>query len=131
MQTQNPFFDDMARMMSGAMGVASGMREEMEQRLRQMMENATSRMDLVSREEFEAVKAMAVKAREENEALAKRVAELESALKAKPAARSAPKKTAAKSSTKSGATRSRKASTAKTAGSTGSGSGGSGPANEA
>lgn len=79
MQTQNPFFDDLARMMSGAMGVASGMREEMEARFREMFENAASRMDMVSREEFEAVKAMAAKAREENEALARRVAELEKA----------------------------------------------------
>src|SRR5690606_14133794 len=80
MQTQNPFFDDLARMMSGAMGVASGMREEAEAQFRQLFENATSRMDLVRRDEFEAVKAMAAKAREENEVLAQRLAELEKAM---------------------------------------------------
>lgn len=86
MQTQKPFFDDIARMMSGAAGVASGMREEFEQRFRQMFESTASRMDLVSREEFEAVKAMAAKAREENEALALRIAALEKASKPKAAA---------------------------------------------
>ncbi|SMF46154.1 hypothetical protein SAMN06265365_11563 [Tistlia consotensis] len=86
MQTQNPFFDDIAKMMSGAMGVASGMRDEMEARFREWFEGAASRMDLVGREEFEAVKAMAAKARQENEALARRVAELEAALAGRAAA---------------------------------------------
>ncbi|MEX2630727.1 MAG: accessory factor UbiK family protein [Tistlia sp.] len=109
MQTQKPFFDDIARMMSGAAGVASGMREEVEQRFRQMFESTASRMDLVSREEFEAVKAMAAKAREENEALAKRIAALEKAPKAKAA-------TARKGAAKPGnAARSRKTPAAKAA----------------
>jgi BMFP domain-containing protein YqiC len=95
MQTQKPFFDDIARMMSGAAGVASGMREEFEQRFRQMFESTAARMDLVSREEFEAVKAMAAKAREENEALALRLAALEKTAKAKPAAAPRSRKSAA------------------------------------
>ncbi len=79
MQTQNRFLDDLARVASGALGVAAGMREEVEARLREQFERVLSRMNLVTREEFEVVRAMAVKAREEQEALAKRLAALESA----------------------------------------------------
>jgi BMFP domain-containing protein YqiC len=77
MQTQNRFLDDLARVASGAIGVAAGVREEMEARLRDQFERILTRMDLVTREEFEAVRAMAVKAREEQESLAKRLAALE------------------------------------------------------
>ena len=80
MQTQNKLLDDLARVASGAIGVAAGMREEVESRLRDQFERVLGRMDLVTREEFDAVKAMAVKAREEQEALSARVAALEAAL---------------------------------------------------
>ncbi len=77
MQSQSRFFDDLARVAAGAMGSLSGVRTEVESRLRDQLERVTSGMDLVTRDEFEAVKAMAAKARSEQEDLAKRVAELE------------------------------------------------------
>ena len=80
MQTQNKLLDDLARVASGAIGVAAGMREEVEARLRDQFERVLGRMDLVSREEFEAVRAMAIKAREEQEILSERMAALEAAL---------------------------------------------------
>ena len=80
MQTQNRLLDDLARVASGAIGVAAGMRGEIEARLREQFEKILSQMDLVSREEFEAVKAMAAKARAEQEDMATRLAELEQAL---------------------------------------------------
>jgi BMFP domain-containing protein YqiC len=98
MQTQNKLLDDLARVASGALGVASGMREEVEARLRDQFERVLARMELVTREEFEAVRAMAVKAREEQELLNERVAALEAALEStREATRdSAPKAKAAK-----------------------------------
>lgn len=80
MQSQNRLLDDLARVASGALGVAAGMREEVEARLRDQFERVLAHMELVNREEFEAVRAMAVKAREEQEALGQRVAALEAAL---------------------------------------------------
>ncbi len=80
MQSQNRFFDDMARVAGGAATALSGVREEIEVRLRGQLERILAGMDLVSREEFEAVKAMAAKARTEQEDLLRRVAELEAAL---------------------------------------------------
>lgn len=77
MQTQNKFLDDLARVASGAVGVAAGMREEVEARLRDQFERVLGHMDLVTREEFEAVRAMAIKAREEQERLGERLAALE------------------------------------------------------
>jgi len=82
MQSQNPFFDDLARVASGAMGALSGLRAEMEAMMRQQMERFTSGLDLVPREEFEVVRAMAAKARLEQEALEARVAALEARLAA-------------------------------------------------
>ncbi len=94
MQTDNRFLDDMARMMAGAMGAAGGVKEEVEARMRQRAEAFLARMDLVRREEFEVVRDMAALARQENERLAARVAELEAALAGatarKPAARKRP-----------------------------------------
>lgn len=87
MQSNNPFFDDLARLASGAVGNLAGLRQEFEQLARQQMERVAGEMGLVSREEFEAVEAMARLAREENESLAARVAALEAEvekLKAKP-----------------------------------------------
>src|SRR4051812_50205606 len=72
MQSQNRFFDDLARMAAGAAGALTGVRGEIEARFRDQLERILAGMDLVSREEFEAVKAMAVKAREEQEILQRR-----------------------------------------------------------
>ena len=80
MQSQNRFFDDMARVAAGAMGALSGVRGEIETRFRDQLERILAGMDLVSREEFEAVKAMAAKAREENEELKKQIADLQARL---------------------------------------------------
>ena len=82
MQSQNRVLDDLARVASGALGVAAGLREEVEARLREQFERTLSRMDLVTREEFEVAHAMAAKAREEQEAMAERLAALEARLAA-------------------------------------------------
>ncbi|MGH1417317.1 MAG: accessory factor UbiK family protein [Hyphomicrobiaceae bacterium] len=76
-QTNNPFADQFAKMMTDAAGVADGARKEAENFMRAQCERMLQGMDIVSREEFEAVKAMAEKARVENEALAARISELE------------------------------------------------------
>ena len=98
MQSENRFIDDLTRMMSGAMSAAGGVREEAEARMRQHFEGLFARMDLVRREEFNVVRDMAALARQENERLAARVAELEGALAGGKAApkKAAPKKAAAK-----------------------------------
>jgi BMFP domain-containing protein YqiC len=80
MQSQNRFFDDLARVATGAAGAISGVRGEIEARLRDQLERVLAGMDLVSREEFEAVKAMAAKAREEQELLQRRIDALEASL---------------------------------------------------
>lgn len=80
MQSQNRIFDDIARVAAGAVGALSGVRDEVEARLRDQLERVLAGMDLVSREEFEAVKAMAAKAREEQELLLRRIESLESRL---------------------------------------------------
>jgi BMFP domain-containing protein YqiC len=82
MQTQNRFFDDLARVAAGAMGTLSGMKSEVESRVREQFERVLAGMDLVSRDEFDAVKAMAAKARTEQEDLQRRVTELESQIAA-------------------------------------------------
>src|SRR5258708_4091974 len=80
MQTDNPLLDDLARMASGAVGALTGMRAEVEARVRDQLERILARMDLVTREEFEAVRAMAAKARVEQERLETRLAVLEARL---------------------------------------------------
>src|SRR5262245_17418514 len=80
MQTQNPLLDDLARVATGALGALTGLRTEIEARVRDQLERLLGRMDLVTREEFEAVRAMAAKARLEQEALAQRLAVLEAHL---------------------------------------------------
>lgn len=77
MQVDNRILDDLARVAGGALGALSSLREEAEAQMRQQFERVLSRMDVVSREEHEAVRAMAAKAREEQETLADRVATLE------------------------------------------------------
>lgn len=96
MQTQNPFFDDIARMAGGALGALSGLRAEMEALIRQQMERFMAGTDMVPREEFEVVREMAVKARAEQEALEKRVADLEARLATVASAATEPKTRAAR-----------------------------------
>jgi len=79
-QTTGRFFDEIAKFMTDAAGAAQGARTEIETAARSQAERFFRSMDLPQREEFEAVKAMALKAREENEKLAKRITELEAAL---------------------------------------------------
>ena len=105
MQTQNRLLDDLARVATGALGVAAGMRDEIEARLRDQFEKILTGLDLVAREEFDAVKAMAAKARAEQETLAQRVAALEAQLGAKAGAGAGPKKAAKKSTRKGTAQR--------------------------
>lgn len=81
MQTQNRFFDDMARVASGALSGFTGLRQEIEARVREQIERLLRDMDLVTREEFEAVKAVAATARAEQERLAARLAKLEGELR--------------------------------------------------
>lgn len=82
MQSENPLLDDLARVATGALGALTGMRAEVEARIRDQLERVLARMDLVTREEFEAVRAMAAKARLEQEALARRLEAIEASLQA-------------------------------------------------
>jgi BMFP domain-containing protein YqiC len=79
-QTTNRFFDEMARLMNDAAGVASGVRREFDTVVRNQADRILRELDVVKREEFEAVKDMARLAREENEALKARIATLEARL---------------------------------------------------
>ncbi|CAN1722509.1 Accessory factor UbiK family protein [Hyphomicrobium sp. 1Nfss2.1] len=79
-QTTNRFLDEFAKLMTDAAGAADGLRKEAEQVFRSQGERFLREMDVVRREEFEAVKAMAEKARAENERLEARIAELEQQL---------------------------------------------------
>lgn len=92
---QNRIFDELAKLMTDAAGAAQGVRREVESAFRAQAERMIASMDLVQREEFDAVREMAVKARAENEKLAARIEELEAKLGAKT---SKPAATAAKSS---------------------------------
>lgn len=96
MQTDNKFLDDLSRMMSSAMGTAGTMKDEVEARTRQHMESFFTRMDFVRREEFEVVRDMAALARQDNERLSARLAELEAKLDKAGKAAPAKKKAAAK-----------------------------------
>jgi hypothetical protein len=80
MQTENRLFDDLARMAGGALNALTGMKTEIESLVRQQMEQWLGTLHLVTREEFEAVQAMAAKARDEQESLALRVTALEDEL---------------------------------------------------
>ena len=100
-QINNRLFDDFARMMTSAAGMAQGARKEVEAVIRSQAERMLQELDMVSRDEFEAVRDMAVKAREENEALAERLAKLEAKLaapKRKTTKRAAPRKKTSKTS---------------------------------
>jgi BMFP domain-containing protein YqiC len=78
-QTTSRFFDELAKLMTDAAGAAQGFRQDAEGFFRSQAEKVLRDLEVVQREEFEAVKAMAAKALEENERLAKRVAALEAA----------------------------------------------------
>jgi BMFP domain-containing protein YqiC len=84
-QTSNRFFDEAARLMNDAAGVAQGVRREFDTMLRNQAERILGDLDVVRRDEFEAVKEMARLAREENEGLKARIAVLEAKLVARPA----------------------------------------------
>ncbi|TFL17626.1 accessory factor UbiK family protein [Jannaschia formosa] len=77
MQSRNRFMDDIGQLMTNAMGVAQGAREEAETAMKSMLDRWMADRDFVTREEFDAVRAMAQKAREENEALKARLEALE------------------------------------------------------
>jgi len=77
MQTDNKILDDLARVAASALGTLQGVRDEVEVRLRDQFERILSNMELVTREEFDAVKAMAVAARQDNDVLNKRIEALE------------------------------------------------------
>lgn len=107
MQTRNPMFDDISRLMTSAAGTFQGARDEVEGLVRTRMERILADMDLVDRESFETVRAMAAEARLENERLAAELADLKAEVaalkKARPAtrakAKAAPKTASAKAST--------------------------------
>jgi BMFP domain-containing protein YqiC len=78
-QTTSRFFDELAKLMTDAAGAAQGFRQDAETFFRSQAERVLNDLEVVQREEFEAVKAMAAKALEENERLARRIAALEAA----------------------------------------------------
>ncbi|CUX80301.1 MAG: hypothetical protein HLUCCA05_09540 [Roseibaca calidilacus] len=77
MQSRNKFLDDMSQLMTNAMGVAQGARTEAETAMKSLLDRWLADRDFVTREEFDAVRAMAQKAREENAALQARIDALE------------------------------------------------------
>jgi BMFP domain-containing protein YqiC len=92
-QTSNRFFDEAARLMNDAAGVAQGVRREFDTMLRHQAERILGDLDVVKREEFEAVKEMARLAREENEALKARISALEAKVEAEAKAEVKPAET--------------------------------------
>ena len=109
-QSSNRIMDEFAKLMNDAAGAAQGVKREVESAVRSQMERFMGDMDIVQREEFEAVREMAAKAREENDALGKKIEALEAQLAGaapkarKPAARkpAAAKRAAAKGASKTG-----------------------------
>ena len=79
MQIRNKIMDDISQLMTNAMGVAQGAKDEAGNAMKSMMDRWLADRDLVTREEFDAVRAMAQKAREENAALEARIVALEAA----------------------------------------------------
>jgi BMFP domain-containing protein YqiC len=80
MESRNRLFDDMAKVAGGAAGTLSGLKSEFESRIRQMVDDLVGKLDLVTREDLDTALALAAKAREEQESLARRVSELEAEL---------------------------------------------------
>ena len=83
MQSDNRILDDMAKMATGALGSLTGLRQEIEAKVQQHLERLLSRMNLVSREEFDTMKSVAQAAREEQIKLERRLADIEAKLAAK------------------------------------------------
>jgi hypothetical protein len=83
MQSRNKFLDDMSQLMTNAMGVAQGAKTEAETAFKSLVDRWMADREFVTREEFDAARAMAQKAREENAALEARIAALEAAMAAK------------------------------------------------
>ena len=83
MQSENPLLADLAKLVNSAAGTMAGMGREARDAARDRLKEGLGGLDLVSREEFDTVKAMAAKAREENEKLSERIAALEAALAGK------------------------------------------------
>ncbi|MEX0956541.1 MAG: accessory factor UbiK family protein [Rhizobiaceae bacterium] len=101
---QNRILDELAKLMTDAAGAAQGVRREVEQAFRAQAERMLNSMDLVQREEFDAVRDMAAKARAENEKLAARLEELEARLAGKSAKSAASGTRPASSGAKSAST---------------------------
>lgn len=118
-QTTNRIFDDLAKLVTNAAGAAQGMRREVDTLVRSQAERVLNDLDVVPREEFDAVRDMAAKAREENDRLAERVAQLEARMDAigqAPAKKPAAHKAAVKpGSAKAGSAKATPASAAKPA----------------
>lgn len=100
MQTSNRLLDDLARVANGAVSALVGIRGEIESLVRQQIERLLAEVDAVPRDEFEAVKTIAARARSEQEKLEKRVAALEAKLGAKAGAQARPAKATAKPAAK-------------------------------
>lgn len=106
MQSEKHIFDDLAKMINGVAGTMAGAGREAEATMRERMREWVGGLDLISREEFDAVKEMAAKARAENDSLLKRIVALEGKSASKkpvskkaPAKKASPKKTATKKTT--------------------------------
>ncbi len=82
--TSTRFFDEMAKLMGNAAGAAQGVRREIDTLVKAQVERILGELDVVQREEFEAVRAMAQAAREENDGLNQRIAQLEAKIKGQP-----------------------------------------------
>ena len=95
MQTRNKILDDLSQLMTNAMGVAQGAKGEAENAMKSWIDRWLAERDFVTREEFDAVRAMAIKAREENQALQARIEALEKAMAPAPKPRSKAKPRAA------------------------------------
>ena len=102
MQSENRMFDDLVKMMNGVAGTMAGVGREAESSMRERMREWVGGMDFVGRDEFEAVKAMAAAARDENEALKTRMAVLEARITGAAAGRSAEDRKRPRSSPRSG-----------------------------
>ncbi len=102
MQTRSPFFDDLAQLLTGAAGAARGVREEVDVLIRAQVEKAANQLDLVPREEFDAVRAMAIQALERADKLEAELAELKAASSTtkSAAAKTTPKRAAPKAAKK-------------------------------
>jgi BMFP domain-containing protein YqiC len=98
MQTKNPIFDDIAEMMTGAAGAVASAGEEMRTVIRSRVDKMIADMDLVSREEFELVKEMAIKALADNEELRKELASLKAPVSKKTTGKKPVRRKPAKSS---------------------------------